>query len=223
MSLDQQKQWYRHSLPLKRQVIVDVGANVGELSQFFWDQGGPKTELISVEPHPSNIKAIEKRIRKAGSKRWKLKRCAVSAEQGHVSLRLLETRTGDNAMVVAEAGDLTVACVPLPQLAPNATVVKLDVEGHEYTILPAAVPVMRTVTAWAVELHCVVGHPLEETLELFADHGFSLVSAGHRVGDTQWLSVPIEPSLSWNDVPGVRAQRDGRTYESKMLHVIASR
>ncbi len=222
--MEQQKQWYRENLTLRAQVIVDVGANVGALSQFFWDHCGPQSRLVSIEPHPDNIKALSKRIRKAASKRWTLKRCAVSSRHGTVALRELEMTGGHNAMVVDDAADFTVPCMPLCQLTPQATVVKLDVEGHEYSILPEAVPVLSHVSAWAVELHMVAGHALDTTLKLFVDHGFELVGAGRKADDeSRWLNVAIAPSLGWNDVPGLASRRNGQPRTSKMLHIIARR
>lgn len=226
MSLKQQEQWYGENLRLNDRVIVDVGANVGELSQFFWERCGKKGQVISVEPHPANIRALQRRIRKAGSKRWSLKRCAASSRRGHVTLRPFATADGDNARVVDTPlpNDLTVASAPLDELAPRAHVIKLDVEGHEYAILPAAVPALTQAEAWAVELHMVDGERLEATLELFADHGFSLVTAGHKRSDpSRWLSVAIEPTLTWSDVPGLPSTRDGLPHTFKMLHVLARR
>ncbi len=223
MTQHPQKPWYRDNLPLLGGVIVDVGANVGELSQLFFERAGPKGRVVSVEPHPDNIKRLERRIRKAGSRRWSLKRCAISSRQGMVSLRELAMSGGANAMVVEGGGDFTVACMPLAALVPDATVVKLDVEGHEYAILPEAVPALTRARAWAVELHKVEGHPLEQTLALFAAHGFTLVSAGTPRDDPRrWLSVDISPSLTWSEVPGQPTGRDERR-EFKMLHLIARR
>jgi FkbM family methyltransferase len=227
--LEQQTRWYRRLLDLDGEVIVDVGANVGELSQFFWSRCGKKGRVISVEPHPANIKLLDKRIRRAGTKRWTLKRCAVSDRQGSVVLRKLSTSGGNNAVVVEGPAPkgvdfFTAPCLTLSQLAPDATVVKLDVEGHEHTILPSAVPALDNVKAWAIELHMVDKHRLQDTLTLLTDHGFALIGAGRRRdAPSQWLDVAIAPTLSWDDLPGQRAKRDGRTATFKMLHIVARR
>jgi precorrin-6B methylase 2 len=67
--VDAQERWYLDNIPLKDQVVADVGANVGRLSQFFFDRVSRKGRVVSIEPIPSNIKAIEARIRRAGAKR----------------------------------------------------------------------------------------------------------------------------------------------------------
>jgi FkbM family methyltransferase len=223
--VNRQERWYRDNLPLRGEKIVDVGANVGQLSQFFWDEGARTNEVISVEPLAENIKAIEARIRaaRAGNK-WTLKRCAVSARDGHVSLRPIRADWGHNSMVVEDGGVL-VACRRLEAIAPDATVVKVDVEGHEYAFLPQAVAAMPTVKAWALELHCVEGHKLEDTLRMFADANYRLVGAGadKAAPDGPWVSFEIPPEWSWDSFPGVPMMRDGLPSEFKMLHVLAIR
>lgn len=228
--MDSQERWYLQTVGLKGQVVADAGANVGRLSQFFFSAVGPKGKVVSIEPVPANVKAIEKRIKKAGpaaKKRWSLKKCAVSAEMGKVALAVLKADWGTNAMVsTAAAGDrLEVAARPLWDLVPDATVVKLDIEGHEYEVLPGALEAMPDVKAWLLELHGVEGHPLEATLSMLLDHGYTLLAAGQKQGgeDGPWVSVPVDATLTWDAIPGTRTVRDGMPGVFKMLHVIAKR
>lgn len=210
---------------MKGETIVDVGANVGRLSQLFWDHGRPTCKLVSVEPVPANIAAIERRIRAARSKRWTLKKCAVSDHEGHVTMLGFEDAAGQNSVVTPEdaAGARQVACRRLETLVPDATVVKLDIEGHEYAVLPGAVPALRGVRAWALELHMVEGQPLEATLAPLAHHGFTMTGPVHQPGSAEWGDIEIPPTLTWDDLPGVPAGVDGLPGVFKMLHVIAKR
>jgi FkbM family methyltransferase len=223
--VNRQERWYRDNLPLRGEKIVDVGANVGQLSQFFWDQGARRNEVISVEPVAENIKAIEARIRaaKAGN-RWTLKKCAVSSKDGHVALRPIRADWGHNSMVV-EDGGVTVACRRLEAIAPDATIVKVDVEGHEYAFLPQALAAMPSVKAWALELHRVEGHRLEDTLRMFAAADYRLVAAGADKTDPlgPWLNIELTTSWSWDSVPSFPTMRDGLPSMFKMLHVLALR
>ncbi len=227
--IDPQAQWYARLLPLREQVVVDVGANVGKLSQLFWDESRRTSRVVSIEPLPENAKAIEARIRasKAGS-RWTVKRCAISSRDGHLELQPLRAPWGANSMVPVAAdagGTIKVACRTLEGLVPDATIVKVDVEGHEYAFLPQAVAALPNVRAWAVELHHVEGHPLERTLTLFADHGYRLIGAGARRSDPSgpWVDVDVTPAWTWDAIPGVPTRRDGMPSEFKMMHIIAIR
>jgi hypothetical protein len=49
-----QERWYAEHLPLRDQVIADVGANVGRFSQFFWDASGGSSRIVSIEPPSTN-------------------------------------------------------------------------------------------------------------------------------------------------------------------------
>ena len=224
--MDRQEVWYAENLPLHGEIVVDVGANVGKLSQFFWEQGRRTNTVISVEPMPENVKAIEARIKaaKAGNK-WTVKRCAISGKDGHVQMRRLNAQWGLNSMVPeGDAADtVAVACRRLEALAPNATVVKVDVEGHEYAFLPTAVPAMPNVKAWALELHCAFGERLEDTLRLFADRGYRLLAGAAKKTDPDgpWVSVPAAPEWSWEQIGGIPTIKDGLPSTFKMLHVLA--
>ncbi|MEZ4442637.1 MAG: FkbM family methyltransferase [Polyangiaceae bacterium] len=226
--MDAQERWYREVLRLEGEVVADVGANVGRLSAFFFEAVGPKGRVVSIEPIPANIAAIDKRIRKAGpraKKRWQLKRCAVAPTVGKVRMRVVNAAWGTNAMVTSEGDELVeVAARPLVDLVPDATVVKLDIEGQEYAILPGALAEMPGVHTWALELHGVEGYPLEETLGLLKEHGFELLAAGQRRDDPKvWLSLPIDSTLTWDAIPGTPTTRDGLPGVFKMLHVVARR
>lgn len=224
--MDRQERWYAQNLPLRGEKIVDVGANVGKFSQLFWDEGARKNQVISVEPIPENAKAIEARIRAAkAANKWSVKRCAVSSYDGHIALRPLRAAWGANSMVpLGDGGErIQVACRKLESIAPDATVVKVDVEGHEYAFLPQALAAMPNVKAWALELHQVDAQPLERMLQSLFDRGYRLVTAGAKQSDPDgpWVNVDVTPAWTWADVPGIASIRDGLPSTFKMLHVLA--
>jgi FkbM family methyltransferase len=223
--VDPQERWYRHNMDPRGQLVVDVGANVGRLSQFFWDQGDERTRVVSVEPLPQNLEALAKRVKAADSERWRVEACAVSAIDGTVWIEASRSdEHGWNAAVrdrTAE-GFIEVPCRRLSTLVPDATLVKLDIEGHEYAVLDEALGAMTQVRAWAVELHMVTGHPLQSTLTAFADHGYTIVAAGQHPGDPgTWRNIPVPTSLGWERIPVAQRRPDGSIF--KMLHIIAKR
>jgi FkbM family methyltransferase len=225
VDLAHQERWYLETLPLEGEVIADVGANVGRLSQFFFDHAGPTGRVVSIEPVPDNVRVLEARVRAAASNRWTVVPRAVSTHTGELSLRVIDVDYGKNACVVPDRpGALRVPCTELERLVPDATVVKLDIEGHEHAILPGALAGLGRARAWALELHMVEGAPLEATLGLFAARGYRLSAAGRRRDDPggPWLDVAIPPSLSWAQIPAAPSE-DGMGAAFKMLHVIARR
>lgn len=225
---DAQQRWYCELIPLRAQSIVDVGANVGELSQFFWEQGAGTSEVLSIEPLTENVALIEARIRQLGAEAWRVAAVAASDRDGELVLATArDAAAGWNSVVRRDAReDATTRRVPcrrLSALVPHATVMKLDVEGHEYAILDESLAALERVHTWALELHSTPDRPLQHTLGQLVAQGFSLVAAGRRAGDPDgpWVSVPLTPDLSWEKIPAARRLADGTAF--RMLHVVARR
>jgi FkbM family methyltransferase len=217
-----QQAWYAENLPLREQVIADVGAHTGVLSQFFWDASEGSSRVVSIEPLAENVVTIRERIRSAGAAGWTVELCAASSRKGRIDLSVSRTTQGAWNSTVAPRGSRTVPCRPLSTLVPEATVVKLDIEGHEYDVLEEALPKLSRAHAWAVELHRVSSRPLQPVLGAFMAHGYRVFGATRTAGDeARWASVELPASLDWSSIPATRVQRGGA--EFKMLHVIALR
>jgi FkbM family methyltransferase len=219
-----QQAWYAAHVPLRHQLIVDVGANVGELSRFFWDAAEGTSRVISVEPLSENVAAIREKIRLSAASGWTVEECAVSGKEGTVELAVSQTERGMlNSTVVPREGTRSVRCRRLAILAPEATVIKLDIEGHEYAVLEDSLPRLDGATAWAVELHQVRGRALQPVLASFLVHGFRVFGAVRDASEpgNRWQSAELAPSLDWTDIPASRKRRDGSDF--KMLHIVALR
>jgi FkbM family methyltransferase len=228
--VDDQERWYLDNLPLEGAVIADVGANVGRLSQFFWEHGGKNCRVISIEPQPENVQVLRTRIADSGADNWSVEACAVAATTGTVQMQCFDVEYGKNSVIVedgveggVDASLRSIDARRLTDLVPDATVVKLDIEGHEYAILPDALRELKHVKAWALELHMMEGHPLETTLQMLRDHGYELYAAGRKRDDPNgpWLSAPLPAGLSWAQFPGTKTTLDGVPGMFKMLHVLA--
>ena len=222
--MDGQERWYAETIPLRGQVIADVGANVGRLSQFFWEASGGSSRVVSIEPLPENVSAIRERIRAAGAGNWTVEACAVSASSGSLELAAARAAGGRwNSVVSHGRASHTVPCRTLSAMVPDATVVKLDIEGHEYAVLDEALPRMAQVHTWALELHKVQGRALPATRGALAAHGYRLQAAARVAGPSsgRWISAEIAPTLGWDAVPAGRAGANGRPFQ--MRHVIAQR
>jgi FkbM family methyltransferase len=224
-----QARWYRDTLPLAGARVVDVGANVGALSAFFFDAVGPTGSVLSVEPLAPNLDALRARIAAAGDPtRWTVAPCAASDHDGEVSLRLGgDEETAHNSVVVpdgaAAAGRVRVPCRRLSSLAADATVVKLDIEGHEYAVLDEALAALPGVRAWAIEYHLQPGRSLRQSLDALRACGFALYGAGRRRSDPNgpWVTAEIPAALDWDNLPVASRRADGTVF--KMLHVVARR
>ena len=117
----------------------------------------------------------------------------------------------------------TVPAQTLSSLCPHATVIKLDIEGHEYAVLADSLPKLPSVKAWAVELHMMPGSSLAQTARSFVQAGFRVFGAGRKRDDTSgaWLSAELPDGLEWDAIPVAQRRTDGSVF--KMLHIIALR
>jgi FkbM family methyltransferase len=228
--IDGQQAWYANEISLTNEIIVDVGANRGALSQFFWAQGKGSNKVISVEPLPQNYKIIRKKIAKSKSKSWSLDACALSGFSGEINMARMHSREfGWNSMDASLSQENTIAdivkinCKTLEKVAPKATVIKMDIEGGEYSVLDHALSSSPLVHTWAVEFHMLPERPLATALARFTEQGFHLIAAGRKKNQpiSQWASIPITEQLNWDQIPIAKQSTDGR--EFKMLHVIARR
>ena len=224
--LDLQRRWYAENIPLQDQVVADVGANVGALSRFFWDQGRGTNRVVSIEPLRENVVAIQAQIDQTGASGWTIETCVASGEDGEATIRVgHDAQEGWNSVVSAGAVTDTrrVPARRLSSLVPSATVVKIDIEGHEYVVLDEALPRMKTVHAWAIEFHYVPERPLEDALSMLTGYGYKIFAAGRRPGDASgaWMSAPIPDSLTWSSIPVAKVRSDGSVF--KMVHVLARR
>lgn len=219
-----QTRWYLETLPLRGEVVCDLGANVGELSEFFVRVGAKR--VLSVEPLAENVARIRARIAALGADdRWEVAACAVSDRRGEVLLRRADDEgvLANSAVISADAPDaLRAPCDTLAGLCPDATVVKLDIEGHEYDVLDQALPSMPGVRAWAIELH-MTSRPLQGVIQQLAAQGFRVFGAGRAASDPsgRWLTAEVPPTLSWDALPVAARRADGSVF--KMLHVVARR
>lgn len=222
-----QQAFFRDNIPLTHQIIVDVGAQVGELSAFFEAASDGTSQILSVEPLSENIEQIEHTIRQRQAEaHWRTATCAISCVDGETVLGVRREPSGAWNSSVGLVGTLPqrrVRCCTLSLLCPEATVVKLDIEGHEYAVLTEALPRMARVHTWAIEFHLVAGQALSAALGQLALAGFSLRAAGRRADDASesWIAVEIPASLDWSDLPVAQRRADGSVF--KMLHVLAQR
>lgn len=227
--MDAQKRWYAETLPLVGAHIVDVGANEGELSDFFFSSLQGQGSLLSIEPLVENVRQIKQRIqRQQATERWRVRQCAVSDAAKTVSLRVGSSEgTPWNSMIVPSPVPgqpvRTVEAQTLSSLCPYATVVKLDIEGHEYQVLADSLPKMPSVKAWAIELHMMPGFSLAQTVRSLVHAGFVVYGAGRTRSDPSgpWISAEVPSGLEWDAIPIAQRREDGSVF--KMLHIVALR
>jgi FkbM family methyltransferase len=140
--------WIQRNLNLGDTHIVDAGAHHGHYSCYFASLGG---KVIAVEPLLSNIDLI--RINSA------INQFDIDVVQAAIS-----QNSGYSTFIPRSNGKLfpgigiNVPLKTLPDISPHAKVVKLDIEGAEFQILPLVIDQMPEVNAWIIEAHSTSGN-----------------------------------------------------------------
>jgi len=178
--------WVVENIDLKNQKIIDGGAHHGQYSVVFAVGSGHTSEVISVDPVSSNCALIEVNMALNGAKA-KIEQCAISDSDGFVLFSF-----GSNGRIVSKGGQRKPS-KRLPTIMKDATIVKLDVEGAEFIILPDQIDEMPGVHTWIVEIHPYSGRNPCVLIDLFRRKGFRLL----WVNRERTLVEPYPDSASW--------------------------
>lgn len=115
--------------------IIDLGGNAG-YSCLFWCVNYPNVNVLVFEPHPTHCCLLEWHVEKNGfSKRVELVAAAAGVRNGVASL----TDADDSSAIIEDKqqGSLSVKVVDVFQAVPDGPIdiLKMDIEGSEYSIL----------------------------------------------------------------------------------------
>ena len=138
-----------HKLNLtKKSIFIDIGGNQGVISQYIKDFFNCK--ILIYEPHPGCVKIIKKKFQ--NNKNIFIKKCAVSNINGHSKLYLHSESKNKNDILFAQSSTLdknkknidknkfilvkTVNIKNIIKSFKYIDAIKIDIEFHEYAILP---------------------------------------------------------------------------------------
>lgn len=179
------------------ETVCDVGANIGYITSIMARRVGPRGAVWAFEPHPEVFKELEFNTRQwAGPAVGMVKpvNAAVSDEPGRKRLNIPAAFSENRGLSTLEPGDrdadangagaspgdrvtVPIDSVSLDQLFPNGErigLVKMDVEGHELSVLRGAGNLLaeRRVRDWIFEAGS--GYPSPVTDHL-ARHGCTVL------------------------------------------------
>lgn len=125
--------WGWDYLPKEGDIVVDVGAGIGEETIIFSKWVGASGRVISIEAHPATFAALESAVAASGLANVTPVQCAISDADGEISID-----TGDHhvASSVMTGGNLKVPARSLDSLLAELGVtrvdfIKMNIEGAE--------------------------------------------------------------------------------------------
>jgi FkbM family methyltransferase len=156
-------------------VVLDVGANVGQFAAELFDEGGYRGEIVSFEPIPqahARLASSAEAFRRRG-RNWRAAPCvAVGDETRQSTLYISENIVSSSLAHIATAhleaapttrvtGSIDVEVRTLQSLVTdlgitsNRIFLKMDTQGTEDQVLAGGAPIMDRIAGIKVELSAV--------------------------------------------------------------------
>ena len=180
--------WLQEHLAGRDERVIDAGAFHGLYSLVLAGACGAGSRLVAVDPVESNVAILEANVALNG-RPIEIVRAAVSTADEPVRF------SRESCGRIESAGGLEVPGRTLTSILPDATVVKLDIEGAEFGVLPAQLDAMEQVHTWIVEIHPGYGHDPAIVLDLFGARAFELL----RIGRDTARVEPLDPAEPWTE------------------------
>jgi len=174
-----------------RDIVIDIGANIGVYSKILSELVGPEGHVYSIEPFPSTFEILCYNVRKLRLDNVEPINVAVSDSQAIVTMSLPYDSSGAETHYRAsiakdsekkdktETSDVQATTIDSRFLSASGTTsfIKCDVEGHELACIKGAAKFLaRSQAAWLIE---VSGEPdntdsaAHSVFKILHNHGYS--------------------------------------------------
>jgi FkbM family methyltransferase len=174
-------------------VVYDCGAHIG-LASLFFKQRYPAARIVAFEADPAICDVLRFNLNSFGATDIEVRQQAVWTHDDGVTF---QTSSDDAGMVAEQSGGSSATSVTVPSTslqkllrAQAAELVKLDIEGAEFSVIQDCAPVLRQARCYLVEVH-IFQYPskLGALLSAFEQNGFRYVLSD--LHQTVWL--PLDP------------------------------
>jgi FkbM family methyltransferase len=141
-----QYEWVLDNVDLTGNVI-DCGARHGHYAVIL-----AEGNLVCVDPFHHNLQVVRENM-KLNKRKCQILEGAAGKAKG--ARRFDYCSNGR----LTDDGNIEVSCYTIDGIMPDANVVKLDVEGAEFEIIPKAIDKLPDCHTWIVEVHPYNNHP----------------------------------------------------------------
>lgn len=165
---------YEFKTKSSKPYILDCGANLG-LSVYYFARLYPQAEIIAFEPEVPIYEVLERNVATYGLKQVQLVRKAVWESETTLSFYTDEGMGGSVTNVYSNQQPTHIETVRLADyLTKRVDMLKMDIEGAEYTVLKSCSHLLHLVDHLFVEYHSYINQPqqLDDLLLLLKEAGF---------------------------------------------------
>ncbi len=178
----------------KKPVVLDIGGNLGYFSLIEL-QAGAK-QVIAVEPVPSTFNLLAKNLE--NYKEAEVLNIAISDTQGTLKLYVSTNHnvTYSSRQLLADTGNklayaIDVRAETLQSMAQKypISMVRMDVEGHEYQILAQEVPAQ--IDSISIELHVLPPYDKKQAVKLLRHLSSQNFNAKIAINEMNYPYYPL--------------------------------
>jgi FkbM family methyltransferase len=155
-------------------IVVDVGANIGDFT-IMAARRCPAGRVLAVEPLGTTGAIIESQARLNGLTNITWVRAVLSGTNGTSAANPVGSPYDTPAAAAEQVDMRTLAQLMLDHGLDHIDLLKLDCEGAEWDILPAAEGALSNVRQIAMEFHCARGWTGEKLGNWLKTQGFEVV------------------------------------------------
>ena len=233
---------YKINVNFDNKVICDIGANEGEMVNFFL-RNSKDTKIIGIEPHMSNINKLNSLFSDEdgveiihGAINTYSGICKIGHEQqqrvnglkqGHVM------NNGKTDLQNRSWGEVVdVPCWELSEICKEVDIIKMDIEGFEHKVIYGSLHKLDKLETILIEIHSwedldIHGwtnrtyirenDSLNKMLLYFIENGFTkMIPAKNRNGRI----TKVDGNTTWNDIPISSYVHDGKRVYYKVVNLI---
>ena len=136
---------YNTSNYKKGEVVVDLGAGIGDFSILAAEEIGENGKVVAIEPSLRNFNLLQKNLTKNNVKNVIPYNCAVSDKPGMVSIDYEDEK-------------YEIEGLPLEQISRDVnldspSIFKMDIEGAEIQVIRSSLNILKHCRAIPIELH----------------------------------------------------------------------
>jgi FkbM family methyltransferase len=167
---------YKFETTKKTITILDCGANLG-LASIYFKRLYPSAKIIAYEADPNICKVMQQNFSSFGYTDVEARNTAVSNTNGKLHFHLDGGHAGMVTDCIQQANIVEVEAVRLKDVLAGfseITFLKIDIEGHESSVIPDIAQELKKVNFLFLEYHSFLDQPqkLSELLQIIKEAGF---------------------------------------------------
>jgi FkbM family methyltransferase len=145
-------------LPKEGDVVVDVGAGVGEELMIFSKSVGEKGKVFAIEAHPKTFRALQYNLQKNNLKNVILLNVAISDVPGKLFIEDTADSLSNSVSKVVNENGFTIDAITIEQLVEQYDIdrinfIKVNIEGAEQLLIKGIGKAIDKIDKMAISAH----------------------------------------------------------------------